>query len=198
MSRLHAASSPACAGWRSQLDARRRQSAAWWAVRTPRERRMLTVGALFLALTLLWTLGLKPAIDSIARSQQQLPRLRADAAQIDTLVLEAQSLQRQGASRIDPATIPQALQTMLRRAGLEASVTVRPAKPSLNIMAAEWEVLVSDASAARLMEWLASLPSVLHVSVRTAKLSRSQVGGRDRPGQVSGHIILQGLREALP
>src|SRR5690554_1065657 len=114
MSRLHTSGTPSPSPWRSQLDSSRRHATAWWAERPPRERRLLRVGALFLTLVLVWTLGLKPAIDSIARSQQQLPRLRAEAAQIDALVLEAQALQRHQPGRMDATAMPQALQTTLR------------------------------------------------------------------------------------
>lgn len=198
MSRLHLTDTSASTTWRSQLDTRRRQAAAWWAGRTPRERRLLSVGALLLAVTLFWTLGLKPAVDSITHSQQQLPRLHAEAAQIEALVQEARALQRRQTGQIEPAALPQALQTTLRRAGLEASAALASNDTSMDAWTAEWEVLISDASAAHLMEWLASLPSVLHVSVKTVELSRSQINGRDHPGQVSGRIVLRGHTETLP
>lgn len=197
MSRLHSERAAPLAV-RSQIDSSRRQAAAWWAGRTPRERRLLSTGALFLALTLVWVAGLKPALDSIAHSQRLLPRLHTEAAQIDALVLEAQALQHRQSGRIEPAAIPQALQTTLRRAGLEASATVASSGATEDSLAAQWEIRVTDASAARLMEWLASLPSLLHLRVKTAELSRSQVDGRDRPGEVSGRIVLQGLKERLP
>lgn len=198
MSRLHASGTPSSPPWRSQLDSSRRHAAAWWAERPPRERRLLRVGALFLTLVLVWTLGLKPAIDSIARSQQQLPRLRAEAAQIDALVLEAQALQRHQPGRMDATAMPHALQTTLRRAGLEASARLALADASSAPSLPEWEIHLTDANAVHVMEWLNGLPHLLHVGAKTVELSRSRVDGRDRPGQVTGRIVLMGSQEARP
>jgi len=185
---------PANATWRRQFDASRRQAAAWWAERTQRERRLLRIGALVLSLALVWMLGLKPAIDSISQSQQQLPRLRAETAQIDTLILEAQTLQRRQSGRMNASTLPEALQATLRRTGLETSATLNAGSADAGTL--EWEVSITDASAARVMDWLASLPQLLHAKIQSVELSRSRIDGRDRPGQVSGRIVLQWPGEA--
>src|SRR3546814_12014539 len=57
---------------------------------------------------LVWLLGLKPALNTIEQSREQLPRLHADAAQVDALILEAQALQRGQTGKIDATDILQA------------------------------------------------------------------------------------------
>ena len=181
----------AISSWRRQFDAAERRAAAWWLERSRRERVLLRVGTLVLALALLWTLGLKPALDSISLSQERLPRLRAEAARIDALILEAQTLQRRQSGRVDPSALTPALQASLRRAGLEAAATLDTARIAADSAREAWEVSLSNASAAHVMEWLASLPHLLHLRITAVALSRSQIDGRDRPGQVSGHVFVQ-------
>lgn len=198
MSRLPVSdTTPQAGGWKRNADAARQQAGAWWAARTARERRLLRWGALALALALTWLAGLKPALDTIAHANEQLPRLRAEAARIDALILEAQTLQRRQSGRMDAAEMPRALQDTLRRSGLEASATVLPADDA-SPATAQWRVSLTDASAAHAMEWLAALPHLLHVRVAQVDLSRSRIDGRDRPGQVSGQVILQSGEQKKP
>ena len=187
---------PAAEAWRRNIASAQRQSAAWWAARTRRERGLLRAGALLLSLTLLWTLGLKPALDSLSRSREQLPRLHAEAARIDALILEAQALQRRQSGRMDAATLPDALRATLRRAGLEASATLNTA--DTGAPTPQWEISLAGASATHVMEWLAGLPHLLHARIETVELSRSHIDGRDRPGQVSGRIVLQWRGKEAP
>jgi len=181
-----------------QVLAVRQQAGAWWKERSQREQRLLQISAVLLGLALLWLIGLKPPLESIERAREQLPRLRAEAAEIDALILEAGALQRRQSGRSDAADLPQALQMSLRRAGLEDSVSFAGDATPLNPAAPVWEVSVHDASAARLMEWLADLPHLLHLQVTAVELSRSRIEGRDRPGQVSGRITLQQPQKVQP
>lgn len=186
--------SPQAGNWKAGAAAARQQAGAWWAQRTPRERRLLRAGALVLSVALLWLAGLKPALDTISRQHDQLPRLRAEAARIDAMILEAQALQRRQSGRTSTADMPQALQATLRRSGLEAAASLQPAGGA-GSAATQWEIRLADASATHAMEWLAALPHLLHVRVTQVELSRSRIDGRDRPGQVSGHVILQTSQE---
>ena len=178
--------------WQRQLRSGKQQFSAWWSGRTPRERRLLRVGALAVALTLLWTLGLRPALDSISRSREHLPRLHAEAARIDALILEAQTLQRRQAGRVPVNELPDALRASLRRAGLDTAAVLQDGPGgTTGTPLREWEITLSDASAAHVMEWLAGLPYLLHARIKTLTLVRSRLDGRDQPGRVDGSIILQ-------
>ena len=186
------------AAWRRQLHIAQGQAGAWWAKHTPRERRLLRAGTVFIAVALLWTIGLKPALDSIALSNERLPHLRADAARVDALILESQALQRRQSGRIDASGLPQALQASLRRAGLETAAQVNDAPDATGPASPAWEISITDASAARVMEWLAGLPQLLHVQITAVDLARSRIDGRDRPGQVSGLVIVRLPKERAP
>lgn len=180
--------SPAAGRAGPAFAAARARAGAWWAARPPRERRLLGVGALVITLALTWALALQPALQSIAHSREQLPRLRADAVRVDALILEAQTLQRRQSGRIDAAALPEVLRADLRRAGLEAASALGAAPAAATD--AGWEISLTDAGAPQVMDWLAGLPYRLHVRIHTVELARSRVDGRDRPGQVSGRIVV--------
>lgn len=182
--------------WKHQVGALRHQATSWWVKHTPRERRLLGMVAIVIAAALLWSVALKPALDSIALSNERLPRLRADAARVDALILETQALQRRQSGHIDATALPQALRASLQRAGLETAEVHDV--PDTASPAAAWEISLHDASASRVMEWLAGVPQLLHLRIITVELTRSRIDGRDRPGQVSGSVHVGMAKEAKP
>lgn len=179
----------------SLRDAARQQWGAWWAARTPRERRLLNTGAVVIAVALLWVLGLRPALNSIAQSQQQLPRLHAEAAQLDALILEAESLQRRASGQIPTDAITPALQASLQHARLGHAAVLTTRGPDRQTA---WEIHVERAPAADLMEWLSGLPQQFPLSIARLELARSRLDGLDQPGQVTGRIVVHGGQERKP
>lgn len=184
--------------WRQQLNTLKLQAAAWWNERTQQERTLLRAGSIVVAMALVWTLGLKPALDSIAQSRELLPRLHANAAQVDALVLEAQALQRMQSGKIDAASLSQALRTSLQRSGLEDSSTLNEIRVSGGDSSQQWEITLLDASAERVMQWLAGLPYLLQLQTQTVELARANIDGRDRPGRVSGRIVVHQPAKPAP
>jgi general secretion pathway protein M len=190
--------SPQAAAWRRQLDALRQRAVAWWKERTSQERKLLCVGSAVIAAALVWTLGLRPALDTIAQSRGLLPRLHADAAQVDALILEAQALRHRQSGNIDAADLSGALRASLRRAGLEASSTLSETRNAANGSLRQWEIVLFNANAAQAMEWLAGLPYLLHLQIQTVDLARANIDGRDRPGHVSGRIVVHQPAQRAP
>jgi len=190
---------PETAVWRRQADELKLRMLAWWKERSARERRLLAAGAAVIGAALIWTQVLQPALDTIALSRELLPRLRAQAAQVDALILEARALQRGQSARIDPAELSEALRAGLRRAGLEASAALSEISEANHDKAAgQWEVALHDANATRVMEWLAGLPHLGPLHARIVDLKRANIDGRDRPGHVSGRIVLQAAARQTP
>lgn len=172
-------------------DALTAQAREWWKLRTARERNLLTVCAVVVAVALIWTVALKPAADDIRRLHEQLPRLRTEAAQVDALVLEAQALQRRQSGQVDAGAMTQAVRDDLRRAGLAATSTLAESTPQAGAPRTEWEIILNDAGAAQVMDWLAGISYRLRLELQTVELARSRIDGRDHPGHVSGRVILQ-------
>lgn len=177
--------------WRQHLAGPRDQAMQWWAVRTPRERMLLRVGMALAVAALIWTQALQPSLTTIEQSRELLPRLHANAAQVDALILESQALQRQQSGKIAPAAMSDALNDSLRRAGLEAAAALTEIRPPSDGPSRHWELVLNNASAARVMEWLSSLPYLLRLQTLSVELMRANVDGRDRPGHVSGRIVVR-------
>ena len=177
--------------WRQQLDTLRQQADAWWKERTAQERRLLKLGAAVIAAALVWTLGLQPALTTIAQSREQIPRLHADAARVDALILEAQGLQRSQTGAINAAELSGALSASLSRAGLDDGVRVNETVDVAGTALRQWEIDLFNANAERVMEWLADLPYLLQLRIYSVELVRANVDGRDRPGHVTGRVVVQ-------
>jgi len=69
-----------------------REFQQFWSERAPRERRILTLGALFLVALALYFALIAPAASGIGRLQRLLPQTGAQAAELEALVAEAKSL----------------------------------------------------------------------------------------------------------
>ena len=177
--------------WRQQRDTLRQQADAWWKERTAQERRLLKLGAAVIAAALVWTLGLQPALTTIAQSREQIPRLHADAARVDALILEAQGLQRSQTGAINAAELSGALSASLSRAGLDDGVRVNETVDVAGTALRQWEIDLFNANAERVMEWLADLPYLLQLRIYSVELVRANVDGRDRPGHVTGRVVVQ-------
>lgn len=166
-----------------------------WLRRTPREQKLLRGGALLLAAALLWLVGLKPALESIALARAQLPALQAQASRLDAVILEAQALSRGRSGAMSADETEQALRASLGSAGLDTLAEfsrLADARPGET----QWQVRFTNAPAGRIVEWMSSLPFVAQVQTRQADLARSIVDGRDRPGQLTGAIVLAMPEEA--
>lgn len=190
--------SPGLPIWRQQLQALRQQAQAWWNERSTQERKLLRLGTIVVIAALVWVIGLRPALHTIEQTKEQLPRLRADAAKVDALILETQALQRGRTGKINTADLSQALQTTLQRAGLEASYTFSEITGTNTDSVRQWEITLDNARAALVMEWLASLPYLLQVQAQSIQLTRTNIDGRDRPGHINGQITVQQSQQNNP
>ena len=99
------------------MSTRQRIAAAWQGL-MPRERRLLMLGGVALAVLLTWWWVIDPAIKMRKKMQQQLPELRAQSMQMRMLAQEADTL---------PPAIPvaqslsrQEIERLLMDSGLKA------------------------------------------------------------------------------
>ena len=175
--------------WQARLDDVRQRARAFWLQRTLRERRLLTVAAVLIGIWLLWAVAVRPALDTVAESRKALPALRADAAKVQALIIEAQALQRGRAAVQDAESVQPALEASLQRAGLPQARVERLADDAKD-SAARWAVHVEEVSATRLVDWVGSLAFLLQLETRLVDLSRAQVDGRERAGLLSGKVEL--------
>ena len=102
------------ARWREQFD-------AFWNARNPREQAILGGGAVVLVLVFGYLLLWEPASIERARLTRNLPVLRANLAEMETLAQEARGLSANRAPTLRGDALTQALQDSLAQHGLKAT-----------------------------------------------------------------------------
>ncbi len=154
---------------------------AFWVERHPRERRMLAIGAVLLCVVLLWLLAIEPALDARERWQRDLPQLRAEAAQVQSLsqqLAAAPPRPAMGAQRVDKA----ALESGLQAQGIKAR--------SLSVQETDAGVLVrasfADVPFSALVEWLQQQQRGAQLGV-----SEATVTARERLDRVDAQLTLR-------
>lgn len=94
----------------------------FWSERAPREKAILAAGAAVVLAALLYLLLIDPAASGIQRLTRTLPGLRAQAAQLQSLLAEASALKgRPQAASIPAAQLRTTLDQSLAKAGLKAT-----------------------------------------------------------------------------
>jgi general secretion pathway protein M len=143
---------------------------AWW-LGLPRRQRVLTAAAgSFALLALLFLIAIEPAWKARERLGAELPRLRAQAAEVDALAQEAKRLTSRGVAVESAAAAGAALEQSLARANLAG---VRIAVPD------ERHLAVS-ASAVPVTQWLAWAEAAARESrlrIADVRISRTPVRG---------------------
>ncbi|MER1967084.1 type II secretion system protein GspM [Castellaniella sp. GW247-6E4] len=175
--------------WRGRLEPLRLRLAVSWAQRTPRERILLCIAAALVLCAGCWFIGVRPALDTIARVQTQLPGLQARAAQLDAIILEAEALGRERQGVLSATETGRALETSLESAGLGTSGGLTSIAETGGDLG-RWRLALEDAPAARVLSWMASLPAIAQLRVLRVDIARSVVDGRDRPGRLTGEVLL--------
>ncbi|MGE4368708.1 MAG: type II secretion system protein GspM [Burkholderiaceae bacterium] len=172
--------------------------AGWWRECSQREQHLLcAAGALLLGL-LLWLWIIQPAVHTLQKAHTELPRLRAQSAQVNAIIAETQRLAGQGSARLPPAQLTPALQNSLERAQLPAQLVSSPESAQEHV-SREWTVQLDNAPAEPVFNWLAGLPEQLHLRAASVDLRRSNnADGSDRPGYITGRLVLQPLQDNRP
>lgn len=151
----------------------------WWQGLARRERMLVAAAAALALGAVVYLLAIEPAWKTRARLAVELPLLRAQAAEVDALALEARQLGARAAAALPPAALKAALEQSL------AAAQIRDARVSLPD---ERRILVS-VQAAPVTPWLAWLEQAARESrLRIARVEMSLAGAR---GVVSCEVTLE-------
>lgn len=93
-----------------------------WQLMTPRERRILVVGAALLAVVLVWLLLFDPAWRARQALQSELPTMRGQLAQMEQLAGEARRLGAVPAGSDSPQAVKTQLEQSIDSAGLKPAL----------------------------------------------------------------------------
>ena len=160
---------------RITMSARQRIAAAWQGL-TLRERRLLMLGSASLVVLLCWFWVIDPAIKTRKKMQQQLPELRAQAAQLRALAQEVADLPP--AAPVAQALSREALEHSLMDSGLKADqITLVDGKLTLSF---------SDVPFSTLTDYLQKAQREQQLIVTEATMT-----ARDRLDRVDAKLSLQ-------
>ena len=141
---------------------------AWWIGLGRRERTMTAAAASLALLALVYLVALEPAWKARGRLGAELPRLRAQVAEIDALAQEAKRLTSRGVAVESAAAAKAAFDQTLTRANLGGvQVTVlddrRLTVTAKNVPVAQW------------LSWTEEAARELRLRVSAVRISRAAV-----------------------
>lgn len=155
-----------------------------WHALAPRERRLLSIAALVIALALLWWVLLAPAIATLRGAAAEHRRLDQQIAEMQAL--EAQARQLQGGTRLSTTQALQQLETSLaQQLGKSATLARQGDRATITL---------TNAAAAPLQQWLSQVRANAHAVPLDLRITRSTgtAGKSDgaEPARWSGSLVL--------
>ena len=153
----------------ARFNALRERALAYWLARTDQERKFLAVGGGVVLVSLVYALLLAPAVEGRDSLRRSLPALRQQAAQLQTLATEAQTLAANPAPQVPPMT-PDALAASMAQRGLKAA--------SLTMTGEYAKVQFNDVSFANLVAWLDAQRRENRVQVQDATFTAQPAVGQ--------------------
>ena len=154
----------------------------WWTGLSRRERAVTGIGAALVSAILLYFAALEPAWRARARLAADLPRLRAEAAEIEALALEAKKLRPRALAVESPAQMKSALERLLTEKQI-AGAAIREGEDGRLLLT------LRRAEAGACIAWLKEASTELPLRVGTARISRAG------PGLVDADIALAPPRQ---
>lgn len=142
----------------------------WWLGLARRERAMTAAAAGFALLALLYLVAVEPAWKARARLESDLPRLREQVAEIESLAREAKLLKSRGVAAESAGAAKSALEQSLARANLGA----------VRIAVIDERRLSASAKAVPVTQWLTWAEEAARESrlrIATAQIARTAARG---------------------
>jgi general secretion pathway protein M len=157
----------------------------FWSARAPRERAVLLLGGVLLAIVVLYLVAIEPAWTGIARLEKSLPQQRSNAAELEALLAEVKALKgRPAVATMSGAEARGALENSLGKAGLKAARIVP-------LSDGDMQLQFSDVPVSKWAPWLASVERELG-----ARSTAVTVTGREAtPGNVDVDLALRLARK---
>jgi general secretion pathway protein M len=153
----------------------------WWTGLSRRERIAAAAAAAFVTLAALYLLAIEPAWRVRARLVADLPRLRAEVAEMDALALEAKKLRTRAVTAESPAQAKAALVKLAVERNLP-SASVQDGTDQRLVVA------VRKADAGATLALLKEASSELPLRISAARISRTA------PGMVDADVTLTPAR----
>lgn len=165
-----------------------REGTTRWRALSSRDRLAVCGAALVMTLAVLWLAFAKPALDSVTRWQRDLPKLRAQSAQLDQVLSGVPTAQ-------PTAGASEPLQAGLDRAGLQglyridAMVADAPPTTGKPVPAKAWRIeFARPVVAAKFFPWLLAVSARTDLELTGAVLDRTDSAAADPAAGPQGHV----------
>lgn len=148
----------------------REAARAFWLARSERERMILIAAAIFLVPLLFWFVMIEPALQGRATWQKKLPALRAEEAQLQSLLAKLKT--EPAAPAASAKKIParplsrQLLESTLAAKGIKAT--------SLSVDDDQARLSLADARFSSLLVWLQEVHGSAQLDVTEASITSRQ------------------------
>lgn len=143
-----------------------------WQGMSGRERRLVAVAAVVLTVGLVWGLLVDPALNARARLSKELPELRTQLGQIDTLAAEAKRLGGVGGARIAPGQVREELERSVGAAGLRGNLS------KVQVEGSRIDMQFDDVPFGTWLGWLDGVQRTLRLRVAQVSVSRMGTGAQ--------------------
>jgi general secretion pathway protein M len=151
-----------------------------WNKRELRERRILLAVGLLIIVSMVYLLGVQPAMSNIKNLREYTPKLKQQAASINMMAEQYSQL-----SKTMTESVP-----LVSRESIEASLSRRNIKTqSLTVVNDAVRFQVNVVAYANLMEWMLEMQRATRLTVDDIKLT-----ALSEPGQVSVVVSLRQQR----
>jgi len=141
----------------------------WWIGLSRRERLAVVSGAALVVAALVYLLAIEPAWRTRAKLAVELPRLRAEAAELDALAAEAKKLKLRTRALESPEKTKAALARLLAEKSLAAE-PIREAEGGRLV------VSLKRADAGNFLAWLRDASGELPLSIAAVRIARVGTG----------------------
>ncbi len=158
--------SAASSGASPAMASLRQQSGTWWRARTPRERQAVALVGLILAVFVVWSLLVQPALTTARTAPAQLDQLDAQYQQMQRIATESTALR--AAPRVAPSQAQAALKAATDRLGERGRLVLQGDRATLT--------LSTGVSPEALRGWLAEVRSGARARPVEAQLQRGALG----------------------
>ena len=154
----------------------------WWSMRSAREKALLGIAGLLVAIAAIWQLVLQPAIQTLERAKLNHESATQTLARLDRI----ESLIQQGHT-IHPATTAPAtqdaaaLQAQAAHMAQQSGLTVETPAASQST----FKIVVTGATSPAFFRWVEQVETGLGVKTSAATLKQNADGGMDASAEFS-------------
>lgn len=117
----------------------RQQARNLWQSRAPRERQLISLMAIAVAVLVVWLIAVQPALRTLQAAPAELDRLDLELQQMQLAAIESETLRT--ASPVAPAQAAEALRAASERLGTKAKLALQGDRATLTFTAVPFEGL---------------------------------------------------------